>query len=186
MLKIRTISIVTFVLATFAHPQAEAQWDTPPQPPNPAVPGAAQPLNAAQSTIVETPRTEVPLAGYPASRGMDRYALSDAEDRSRRARVGLLATTAIFSAGVVIVVAGAASECNRVERPGTDDIECTDTGDSLIAAGATVMGLSAIGILTTGILLGVRNSQKRKLLRSMRDRDRAKVRWDPTTASFVF
>ena len=184
MLKTRTISIVTVVLATFAHAHAHAQWDTPPQPPNLGVWSGA--LTATQSPIVETPRTEVPLAGYPASLGMDRYALSDAEDRSRRARVGLLTTTAIFGAGVVIVVAGAASECNRVERPGNDDIVCSDTGDSLIAAGGTVMGLSAIGMLTTGILLAVRNSQKRKLLRSMRARDRAKVRWDPTTASFVF
>jgi hypothetical protein len=54
------------------------------------------------------------------------------------------------------------------------------------ALGLTFSGSGAIGMITSGILLGVRKRNERLLQRSIRRRNEARFRWDLQSGAFVF
>ena len=117
--------------------------------------------------------------------------LEDATEGIRRTRIALISTSA--AAGVGIVLLGvAASQCQFVEtvprsRYDSDDLLCNRAGDALLAAGGTIFGLAAIGMITSGIMLGVRKGKRRRLEREMRSLQYGKrLQWDVPSGGLVF
>jgi hypothetical protein len=118
----------------------------------------------------------------PPPSSFDEYRLNDAEDRIRRTRNGLIASTAMFGFGWIFLGASI-PHC----RPGTNELlDCSGTGYALFVVGLTFSGSGAIGMITSGILLGVRKRNERLLQRSIRRRNEARFRWDPQSGAFVF
>jgi len=115
------------------------------------------------------------------------YDLDEAEERSRRVRVALISTSAVFGVGVILAAVGA-SECQYIQPVNQPDYYfCSSAGNVLLPLGGTLAGFGAIGMITSGIMLGVRNKQKREIERDMRRRyygDRP--HWDIESARFVF
>jgi hypothetical protein len=105
--------------------------------------------------------------------------MEEANARIRKIRNALIGTSAAFAAGVVIGGIGA-SQCQVIERPGEDDdILCNTAGNVMLPMGATIAGLSAIGMITTGIMLGVAKKRRRDIERDFRRSFGRRLEWDP-------
>ncbi len=135
------------------------------------------------ASIVTVPPGQMSPPGYVIPPG---YELEEAERRSRVVRNALIGTSAGFALGVILAGA-AASQCDWNQYSnGNDEWNCNSAGNVLAGLGGTFMGLGAIGMITSGIMLGVRNKQKREIERDMRRRYGGRLRWDPSSGSFVF
>lgn len=111
--------------------------------------------------------------------------LKDAEQRSRRTRNALIGTSAAFAVGAVLLGAGA-SQC-QTNPVNTNEWTCNTAGDVLVGIGGTITGLSFVGMLTSGIMLGVANRRKREAERELRRSYYSKpLRWDIPSGRFVF
>ena len=124
----------------------------------PAAPGAA------------TPSTGIAMApaNLPQQRLWLEQDLNDAEDRSRRIRNALIGTSAAFALGAILGGIGA-SQCQVVSTPGqNDEYRCNNAGDVLVPLGGTIAALGAVGMITSGIMLGVANKRKREIKRDLR------------------
>ncbi len=142
--------------------------------------------DAAPQIQAQTPSEASAVYGPPGGYGYSDYDLQEAERRSRVVRNGLIGTSAAFAVGAILFGIGA-SQCDSFVRfDGRDDWICNNTGDVLVPLGGTFMGLGTIGVLTTGIMLGVRNAQKREIERDMRRRYGTRFRWDERSGRFVF
>jgi len=114
------------------------------------------------------------------------YDLEEAKERSRRVRVALIATSAAFAVGVIIAGIGA-SQCEWITQPGSDVYRCNNAGDVMVPLGGTIAGLAAIGMITSGAMLGVRNRTKREIERDIRRRYYgSRFHWDIDSGRFVF
>lgn len=119
---------------------------------------------------------------HPPPSSFDEYRLNDAGDRIRRTRNGLIASTAMFGLGWIFLGASI-PHC----RAGTNEVlECSGTGYALFVVGLTFSGSGAIGMITSGILIGVRKRNERLLQRSIQRREEARFHWDPQSGAFVF
>jgi hypothetical protein len=110
--------------------------------------------------------------------------LQEDTDRIRRVRIALLASTGAFAVGSILGVTWGALNCE-----GNGDVFSCDASkqQGLSGAGAALTGVGTIGMLTTGIMLGVRNRQKRKTEELIRkDRQRAGLHWDIESGSLRF
>ena len=64
---------------------------------------------------------------------------------------------------------------------------CNNAGDVLLPLGGTIAGLSAIGMLTSGIMLGVSNKRKRDIQRDIRRSQYGRrLQWDIPKGALVF
>jgi len=124
----------------------------------------------------------VPPRGY----GYTDYDLQEAERRSRVVRNALIGTSVGFAVGVILAGAGASQCTSFVRFDGRNDWVCNNAGDVLVPLGGTFAAFGAIGMLTTGIMLGVRNKHKREVERDMRRRYGSRLRWDERSGRFVF
>jgi hypothetical protein len=113
--------------------------------------------------------------------------LADMEARITRSRNALIATSASTAVGTVLIAVGAA-QCVVVTRPDlTDELECNTAGNVLFPMGFTMTIVSAIGMITSGIILGVANKKKRGIRRDLRGLSAARrLQWDTPSGSFVF
>lgn len=109
------------------------------------------------------------------------YRLIDAQDRSARARNGLIGSAATFSVGWIFLGL-AIPRCEA----GNNGLQCTNPGYAHLAAGLTLTATGMIGMIVSGALLGVRKSKARGLEHSIGQRRGARLRWDPSSGSFVF
>lgn len=102
--------------------------------------------------------------------------LQEDADGIRRVRIALLTMTGTFAVGAILSGTWGGLNC---ESSG-DIISCdTSKQKALSGLGAFFSGAGAIGMLTTGIMLGVRNRQKRKTEELIRQkRQTARLRWD--------
>jgi hypothetical protein len=109
--------------------------------------------------------------------------LQDAEERSRRARIGLLASTGAFAVGTILSAAWAGVNCATE----SDGLRC-DTGShsALAGVGGAFAAAGVVSMITTGIMLGVRNRQKRQIEGSMESQPRAKLEWDLESGRWRF
>jgi len=165
----------------------------------PAAPATAQQASApAQSEATappaqpEAPPSSAVITTMPNQAASSRDVwfaqdLEDAEERSKRSRNALIATSASFGLGAILAGIGV-SQCQVITRPvQEDEILCNNAGDVLVPLGGTIAGLSAIGMITSGIILGVSNKRKREIQRDMR---RAyygsRLKWHPPSGGFVF
>lgn len=148
---------------------------------------AAEPAGVgANASIVMTAPNQAgqPVASRDAWLQRD---LEDANARSRRSRNALIGTSAAFGLGVVLAGIGA-SQCERISTVNQyDDLSCNNAGDVLLPLGGSIAGLSAIGMITSGIILGVANKRKRELQREIRRSYYGRrLHWDVPSGGLVF
>jgi len=171
----RTPFVATFALvAAFfqAAPAAAQQASTP-----------AQPESPPSSAVITT----MPNQAASSRDVWFAHDLEEAEERSRRSRNALIATSASFGLGVILTGIGV-SQCQLITRPVQDDeILCNNAGDVLVPLGGSIAIVSAIGMITSGILLGVSNKRKREIQRDMRRAHYgSRLKWHPPSGGFVF
>jgi len=113
--------------------------------------------------------------------------LEDAKARSRRARNALIGTSVAFAVGAILAGAGA-SQCESVYNLNNyDDLVCNTAGNVLLPLGGTIAGLGAIGMITSGIILGVSNKRKREIERDIRRSHYGRrLQWDIPSGGLVF
>ncbi|KPK11273.1 MAG: hypothetical protein AMJ62_16345 [Myxococcales bacterium SG8_38] len=166
----------------------------------------AAPVLAQQTTEQATQQTtqtvEAPPSSEPAppggiittappmryvSPGYLEYELEDARERSRRTRVALIATSAVFGVGIILAGVGA-SQCQWVDRAREpDEYLCNNAGDVLVPLGGSFALAGAIGMITSGAMLGVRNRNEREIERDIRRSYYGRrLRWDVDSGRFVF
>jgi len=105
-------------------------------------------------------------------------------DGIRRVRIALLTMTGSFAVGAILSGTWGGLNCE-----GSGDIFSCDTSkqQALAGVGAFFSGAGTIGMLTTGIMLGVRNRQKRKTEELIRQkRQTARLRWDVESSGLRF
>jgi hypothetical protein len=101
--------------------------------------------------------------------------LEDAKTRSRRARIGLFAGTGAFVLGIVLAAAWAGKNCSSDGGAYT----CNDDAQpGLIGTGGFFIGSGAITMITSGIMLGVRNKKIRDVQDSIERHRTASAHWD--------
>ena len=141
------------------------------------------PAEAAQPSVVITmsPNPGVASPDYL------QYELEEATERSRRVRVALISTSAVFGVGIILAGIGA-SQCQVVQRFNQpEDLLCNTAGDVLLPMGGAFSAAGAIGMITSGIMLGVRNKQKREIERDIRRRYYGRrLQWDIPSGRLVF
>jgi hypothetical protein len=143
-------------------------------------PIAAQEAPPPAVVITTSPNQVSPSPGY------FQYELEDAKERSRRVRVALISTSAVFGVGLILAGVGA-SQCEVIQRINQDEILCNRAGDVLVPLGGAFIGAGAIGMITSGIMLGVRNKQKREIERDMRRHYYGgRLQWDIPSGRLVF
>ena len=118
------------------------------------------------------------------------YDQSDIDEVTRQGRVlrnWLIGTSAALVAGTILVGAGA-SQCESFSRvTGSNRVACNNAGEVLVPLGATIAVLSAIGMLTSGIMLGIRNKQKREIeLEIRRQYSKRRLHFDAKSGGLVF
>lgn len=120
-------------------------------------------------------------------RPYDQYDLDEAKRQSRAVRNGLIGTSSAFALGVILAGIGASQCTSFTNFGGTTTYTCNDAGNVLVPMGGTIAGLGAIGMITTGIMLGVRNKQKRAIEREIRRRySQRRLHFDEEAGSLVF
>ena len=150
-------------------------------------PAQSQPTPPNQ-VITTLPNESLGSQGYPSpTQGYQQYELEEANKGIRNTRNALIATSALGLVGT-IVGATAFRHCQfiyyNVNRP--DDLVCTQRGDALFAAGGTIFGLAAIGMITSGIMLGVRKGKRRRLRREIQRSQGAHLQWNVESARLEF
>ena len=157
---------------------------------------AASPVAAQQSASPDVQAQPAPpttiVTTAPNQVGVSRqvyldYDLADAKERSKRVRNGLIGTSAAFGVGLILASVGW-SQCEVIQRFNrSDELLCNRAGDVLVPLGGTFLAFGAIGMITTGIMLGVRNKQKRDIEREMRRHYYGtRFHWDTNSGRFVF
>jgi hypothetical protein len=145
----------------------------------------AQPPDAdgSQSMITAAPEVST-VAGQQHWLLQD---LDDAKDRSRRARNALIATSATVGLGTIFTAIGA-SQCQLVSQPGqNDEVLCNSAGDVLFPLGFGAVVLGGIGMITSGIILGVSNKRQRQIKGKLRSGQYGRrLQFDATSGGFVF
>ncbi len=115
--------------------------------------------------------------------------LEEASQRSRRTRNALIATSATFAVGAILAGIGA-SQCEQITSSSVqnyNDLSCNTAGDVLLPLGGTIAGLSFVGMLTSGIMLGVSNKRKREIQREIRRGQYGRrLQWDIPSGALVF
>ena len=114
----------------------------------------------------------------PPPRTPDGYTLEEMELRVRRARIGLLSTTGVTVVGAVLFGVGAA-------RAGSSqDLDALSEGP-LVISGMSLMISGAVGMIATGIMLGFRKGELRKLQEARYEGPR-RVQWNLAQSRLVF
>ena len=115
--------------------------------------------------------------------------LEEAKARSRRTRNALIGTSAGFLVGSIIAGIGL-SQCQEVPKVQAntyDTLLCNNAGKVMLPLGGTIAGLSFIGMLTSGIMLGVSNKRKREIQRDIRRSQYGRrLQWDIPSGALVF
>ena len=88
----------------------------------------------------------------------------------------------------LIVGATAFNHCTYVERYNYySNLECTQRGNALLSAGGAIFGFATIGMITSGIMLGVRKGKRRRLRREMQMRAYgARLHWNGQAGQLQF
>ena len=171
-----SVLVLSIALANPAGAQEGASQPVQPQP---------MPPNQVITTL---PNESLGSQGYPSrTQGYQQYELEEANKGIRNTRNALIATSALGLVGM-IVGATAFRHCEFIyynfNQP--DDLVCTQRGDALFAAGGTIFGLAAIGMITSGIMLGVRKGKRRRLRREIQSQQGAHLRWNVESARLEF
>lgn len=154
---------------------------------------AATPASAQETTTDAEAASSTPsITVAPAKMTQEQWwqvDLEEAQQRSRRTRNALIATSASFGVGAIIAGIGA-SQCQTVPSltgSNQDELLCNNAGNVMLPLGGTIAGLSFIGMLTSGIMLGVANKRKREIQRDIRRSQYGRrLQWDVPSGALVF
>ena len=91
----------------------------------------------------------------------------------------MIASSVVAITGVGLTVGGT-SRCSA----GLDS--CDTTGKALGGTGIALLSLGSVGVLVTGVMLGVGAGKRNRLELWIKARSQAKLRWDPHRGAFVF
>jgi hypothetical protein len=165
--------VLTSLLVSATASAVSAQQGTPPD-------AEAQTAPPGQVIMTAPSQTSVSQVYFD-------YDLKEAEARSRRTRNALIATSAVTGVGIILLGVGY-SQCEEGDPfNDPDQWVCNDAGDVLVGLGAAFAGAGTIGMITSGIMLGVRNKQKREIQRDMRRRSYgSRFQWDIPSGRLVF
>lgn len=152
-----------------------------------AASASAQQTSGDTPSQADTPSMVIASPQPSSSQAWLERELDDAETRVRRTRNALIGTSVGFAVGIVLAGA-AASQCESFTNiQGNEDIRCNSAGEALIATGATISGLSIIGMITSGAMLGVAKRNKRELEREIRrGYYGGRLQWDAAKGALTF
>jgi hypothetical protein len=156
----------------------------------PASPASAQETSTIAEAEASPSASIVTIAPSPTSQQhWLEVDLEEASQRSRRTRNALIATSATFAVGAILTGIGA-SQCEQITSSSVqnyNDLSCNTAGDVLLPLGGTIAGLSFVGMLTSGIMLGVSNKRKREIQRDIRRGQYGRrLQWDIPSGALVF
>ena len=163
--------------AGFAHAQ-EAQ----PAQPAAAQPAAAQPAAAQPVTVASPPPTmqDKHLA-------YDMYRRDQLAESVPRTRNALIGTSVSFGVGLALLIpVWAGDHCVSYDFGDSSNYECDTTGKVLTGIGAPLAWGGSLGMIVSGIMLGVRKGKIRRLDQKIMLTSDRKLRWDPSTSRMVF
>lgn len=106
--------------------------------------------------------------------------LESANTRIHRTRNALIWTSVVTGVGIILAGVGA-SQCQYFDNTfQNDQILCNTAGNVLLPLGGTMLGLGAIGMITSGIMLGVAKKRRRDIERDYRRSSYGRrLEWDP-------
>lgn len=150
------------------------------------VAGALDGRATAQDEVV-TEAPAAPSTQAPSSTSSyDEYKRDRLEETSLRSRNVLIGTAAATVVGAALVFPALANQCVSFELNGTTQFQCTSGGRVMLGFGYPLLIGGSIGVLVSGIMLGVRKGKLRRLNdRIAYEKSRA-VRWDLASSRFVF
>ena len=161
-----TASAQTGEAATTSEPNL--QESAPSAEPAPEEPALQLELSPAGVELVPSP-----------PRTVDGYTLEQMNVRVRRAGFGLGGSGVALVIGALLVASGISGEC------GWGGDVPREKCDRLAYAGAALAGGGAAGMIATGILLGVRKRDRRRLQEAHYGRPH-RAQWDLTQSRLVF
>ena len=171
-------SAIVFVSSAtgFAHAQ-EAQ------PAQPAPEASVAPQPAQPVTVASPPPTvqDKHLA-------YDMYRRDELRRSVPRTRNALIGTSVSFGVGLALLIpVWAGDHCIWYSNDfTTDQYSCDKTGKILTGIGAPLAWGGAIGMIVSGIMLGVRKGKIRRLDEKIMLTSQRKLQWDPSTSRMVF
>jgi hypothetical protein len=176
-------SAIVFVSSAtgFAHAQ-DAQPAQPAEPAQPAPEASVAPLPAQPVTVASPPPTvqDKHLA-------YDMYRRDQLRDSLPRTRNALIGTSAAFGVGLALLIpVWAGNHCVTYDFGDTNNYECDTTGKILTGIGAPLAWGGALGMIVSGIMLGVRKGKIRRLDQKIMLTSDRKLKWDPSTSQMVF
>ena len=170
---ILTLSVATLSVISWAATPASAQQA-----------GASAGGEGATSSPVVTITQKPP----PSQEKWMQVDLEEARLRSKRTKNALIGTSVAFGVGAIIAGIGA-SQCQVLSSPNQyDELLCNNAGNVMLPLGGTIAGLSFVGMLTSGIMLGVANKRKRDIQRDIRRGyyGERRLQWDVRSSAVVF
>ena len=111
------------------------------------------------------------------------WSLRTAEARTRVPRNALFAGAGMTAVGLVFTVAWAAKNCTRSDG---QSICATDSQPGLAGAGALFLVSGSLIMLSSGIVLGVRNGKRRHLLKEADRERKSSAHWDAESGLLRF
>jgi hypothetical protein len=145
------------------------QEPAPPSEPAPEEPALQLKLDDAGVDVVPSP-----------PRTVDGYTLEEIELRIRRARIGLLSTTGVLVVGAALSLVGAGTYV--VPSSGSSNVY----EDPLVVTGLSILVGGTVGMIASGIVLGVRNRELRRFKPMGPGVRRARIGLLSTTGVFLF
>jgi len=136
-------------------------------------PAAAQQDSAPQVQAEVAPSMGIITTPPNQTSARQVYFQSDLEESNEgilRTRIALISTGAVAAVGAILLGVGT-TQCEWVYTAyyhDHDDYVCSTAGNALLGTGATLFSLGTIGVVTSGIMLGVRKGKRRQLERDMR------------------
>ena len=142
----------------------------------------------AQDTIITEPPSGDELTierTTPKASSWEEFEYKELQLRARRSRNALIGTTAATVVGVSLVFVFAA-RCDAYDPQSGTNTACYTRGQEAgLSVGAALTVGGTIGMLTSGIMLGVRNGKLRRLDDRIR-LGRSALYWDPLRSRFAF
>lgn len=128
-----------------------------------------------------------PAPSDPLYRPYDQRDIDEVARQGLVLRKWLIGMSVGLAVGTILVGAGA-SQCESFSRvTGSNRVACNNAGEVLVPLGATIAVLSAIGMLTSGTMLGIRNKQRREIELEIRRRySKRRLHFDTNSGGLVF
>jgi hypothetical protein len=134
-------------------PEPNLEEPAPSAEPAPEEPALQLKLDAAGVEVTPSP-----------SRTEDGYTLEEMQVRVKRARIGLGVSGVGLAAGLVLTTVGGLVSLANTPLGGETE---SDAAWGAMVAGMTIMAIGAAGMITSGVVYGVRNRQLRKHKREL-------------------